>query len=239
MHLFFSEDLAISYLTGEEARHCYKVLRLTLGDQIQITDGKGRLAKAVLTQVDANRVDFHIVQSISMEQSAYAVHMAICPTRKAERNEWMVEKMTELGVLQIQFVVSEHTHRETLNRVVNLERLNRIALSAMKQSQQYFLPKISIQSSFPAFLAQVDQPQRYIAYVTDHNVPEHLLNQVQAAQEVCVLIGPEGDFSSTEIKEAVEAGFKPVSLGSTRLRTETAAVMACHAVHLAQVLDKR
>ncbi len=160
--------------------------------------------------------------------------MTVCPTRKAERNEWMVEKMTELGVQRINFLVSEHTHRETVNRVVNMERLHRIALSAMKQSQQYYLPEIKLFTSMKNFFEQNAAEARYIAYVADGQVNEHLAQKVMDGESVAVLIGPEGDFSPAEIQEALDHGFQPVSLGDTRLRTETAAVIACHSVHLAK-----
>jgi 16S rRNA (uracil1498-N3)-methyltransferase len=232
MHLFYQEDFRNTYFENEEARHCAKVLRLGNGDTIHITDGKGRLSEAVLTKVSPNRVEYAVREQKQIPLPPQRVHMAVCPTRKAERNEWMVEKLTELGVHKIHFVVSEHTHRETINRVVNQERLHRIALSAMKQSLQYYLPEIAVFSSFEAYLAQVQAHERYIAYVTDQDVPPHLYNRVSAGPEIAVLIGPEGDFSKQEIEHARSAGFEPVSLGPTRLRTETAAVIACHSAVL-------
>lgn len=232
MHLFYQEDLKNTFFEKEEARHCCKVLRLGSGDTIHITDGKGELAEAMLTRVSPNRVEYTVGAQKQVPLPPRRVHMAVCPTRKAERNEWMVEKMTELGVFKIQFVVSEHTHRETINRVVNQERLQRIALSAMKQSLQYYLPEIVIYSSFEAYLTQVRAHERYIAYVTDKEVPEHLFRKVSEGPDIAVLIGPEGDFSEQEIAQARLAGFEPVSLGPTRLRTETAAVVACHSAML-------
>ncbi len=235
MHLFYQPDPDRLVLEDEEARHCTKVLRLGSGDTIRVTDGRGTLSEAVLSKVGKNGVEYTLVTTQKIPLAESQLTMAICPTRKAERNEWMVEKMTELGVHSIQFVVSENTHRETLNRVVNQERLHRIALSAMKQSQQYYLPKITIFQTFDSFLAQVQDDERYIAYVTDKDVPLHLVKTASFLKGVSVLIGPEGDFTAAEIEMSKNRGFVPVSLGSTRLRTETAAVIACHSVHLAKL----
>lgn len=236
MHLFYQPDSTLHYLNEEESRHCAKVLRLKQGDVIQVTDGRGSVSSSRLEKVDARRTTYVVVERTLIPLPAYRIHMAICPTRKAERNEWMVEKMTELGVHKIQFIVSEHTHKETINRVVNLDRLNRIALSAMKQSQQYYLPELTLHATFKDYLDQVTDQQRYIAYVTDHAVPPHLMEISSKNQSVSVLIGPEGDFSLGEIQLAKEYGFVPISLGPTRLRTETAAVIACHSINLVQIL---
>ncbi|HEV7349594.1 RsmE family RNA methyltransferase [Telluribacter sp.] len=236
MHLFYQPSASQQTLEGEEARHCAKVLRLGVGDLIWVTDGKGKLFKASLTQVKEKEVKYLILESIEVPARSNRISMAIGPTRKAERNEWMVEKMTELGVDEIQFLFTEHIHHESIRRVLNPERLERIALSAMKQSQQVVKPFISLHRDFKEFLAGCKQNNKFIAYVTDTDVPEHLVKQVQKGEDTLVLIGPEGDFSPQEIELALSLGFKPVSLGTTRLRTETAAVMACHAVHLAQLI---
>jgi 16S rRNA (uracil1498-N3)-methyltransferase len=236
MHLFYQPDNALNYLNEEESRHCAKVLRFKQGDVIQVTDGNGLLCSCRLEKVDIRRTTYVVVEKIMIPLPDYRIHMAICPTRIAERNEWMVEKMTELGVHKVQFIVSEHTHKETINRVVNLERLNRIALSAMKQSQQHYLPELTLYATFKEYLDQVTDQQRYIAYVADDEIPEHLMEVSSKNQTVSILIGPEGDFSPTEIQIGMEYGFVPISLGPTRLRTETAAVIACHSINLVQIL---
>jgi len=236
MYIFYQEDSSRNFLENEEARHCAKVLRARIGDKIRITDGQGTLSVGSITEIGSKRVSYQVLDMHQVPLPDYRIHMAVCPTRKAERNEWMVEKMTELGVHKIQFIVSEHTHRETIGRVLNLERLHRIALSAMKQSQQYHLPEISIYSNLEMYVAQVEASERYIAYVASEDIPVHLIKQVRRQQPVEILIGPEGDFSTGEIEFAMAEGFKPVSLGNTRLRTETAAVAACHSAVLAQIL---
>ncbi len=236
MHLFFQTDLSKNYLEGEEARHCAKVLRLREGNRITLTDGAGTEILAELLNVDPKKCIYQIISQRTLPANENLVRMAVCPTRKTERNEWMVEKMTELGVCNISFVVSEHTHHETINRMLNVERLGRIAQSAMKQSQQYFLPAISVFASLATYLDSVDTTEKYIAYLAEGQAPEHLLLQVKKNQPISILIGPEGDFSKNEIVASIAAGFVPVSLGPYRLRTETAAVAACHAANLAQIL---
>lgn len=232
MHLFYQPDAKQHYIDDEEARHCTKVLRLNTGSTLQVTDGKGMVTIGTINKVIGGRVEFTVNEQYLVPAPGLQITMAVCPTRKAERNEWMVEKMTEVGVSKIQFVVSEHTHKETVRRVVNTERLNKIALSAMKQSQQFYLPVINICQTFSEYLAQVSESERYIAYVSDQHVSPHLIEMVSAKGTLAVLIGPEGDFSAQEIESAKRSGFVPVTLGPTRLRTETAAVAACHSAHL-------
>ncbi|GAB2771657.1 16S rRNA (uracil(1498)-N(3))-methyltransferase [Rhabdobacter roseus] len=243
MHLFYQPDNAQSVLTGDEAHHCARVLRLAPGTTIRVTDGKGAQAECRLTTVTDKKVIYVVEKQLATTPRPYRIVMAIAPTRKLERNEWMVEKMTEQGVDEIHFFVSEHTHLESFNRVVNLSRLERIAVSAMKQSQQVFKPRILLHQRYADFVRNLSESgslrgsenNQFIAYVTDTEKPDHLLRQVQAGGTSAVLIGPEGDFSPEEIALALGNGFKSVSLGESRLRTETAAVLACHAVHLANL----
>lgn len=235
MHLFYQPDPHVFELDDEEARHSSKVLRLGSGDVIYVTNGKGLVQKCRLN-IQGRRVGYEVVESKIMERRGFAVNMAVAPTRKAERNEWMVEKMTELGVERIDFVITEHTNPETINRVVNLTRLNRIAAAAMKQSQQYYLPVITVNARYEAFIKNVGDPVRLIAYVPDQYTVGHVFGKVKKEDDTTLLIGPEGDFSPKEVELALEHGFQTVSLGPTRLRTETAAVAGCHAVNLAQIL---
>ena len=237
MTIFYQPDASKLFLEGEEAQHCLKALRMRVDDVLLVTDGRGKKTTARLVETTRRECRYQVIELENVAPPMYRVEMAVCPTRKAERNEWMVEKMTEMGVQQINYVVSEHTHRETINRVVNIERLNRIALSAMKQSQQYYLPEIKLFSAIEDFFEQNSAHERYIAYVSEGEGQAHLVQKVARADSVAVLIGPEGDFSPAEIQRAFDSGFKPVSLGNTRLRTETAAVLACHSVHLAKILQ--
>ena len=235
MHLFYQPDTRIFELDEEESRHCTKVLRLSTGDFIHVTDGKGLLRKCRLT-IGKRNVTYEAIESILIPRRSYSVNIAVAPTRKAERNEWMVEKMTEMGVERIDFIVTEHTHKETVSRVVNLSRLKRIAASAMKQSQQYYMPEISIITEFDSFVKQVRETIRLIAYVPDNHLVDHVVKKVLKDSDTILLIGPEGDFTPEEVILATENGFETVSLGATRLRTETAAVAGCHAINLAQLL---
>ncbi|WP_373512772.1 16S rRNA (uracil(1498)-N(3))-methyltransferase [Persicitalea sp.] len=234
MNIFYQPDNTKNFLEGEEAQHCTKVLRMRVGDELTITDGRGKKSIGTLSEILRNRCTFEVHSLEQLPPLPYEIEMAICPTRKAERNEWMVEKMTEMGVQRINFMMSEHTHRPTTMRVVNMERLNRIALSAMKQSQQYYLPEINFFSSIEKFFEQNAAEVRCIAYVEESVSNRHLFQEIGNQDSVSIMIGPEGDFSTSEIQLALDQHYVPVSLGATRLRTETAAVLACHSVHLAK-----
>ncbi|MCE6987897.1 16S rRNA (uracil(1498)-N(3))-methyltransferase [Dyadobacter sp. CY323] len=235
MHLFYQPDDHLFELDEEEARHTSKVLRLGTGDVIHVTNGKGRLQKCILN-MQGRKVGYEVVETTFIEPRKFQVAIAVAPTRKAERNEWMVEKMTEIGVERIDFLVTEHTNTDTINRVVNLGRLNRIAAAAMKQSQQFYKPEITVNNKYVPFIKNAPESVKLIAYVPDHNRVEHVFNQVKKGSSTLLLIGPEGDFSEKEVTTAFEHGFTSVSLGPTRLRTETAAVAGCHAINLAQII---
>lgn len=235
MHLFYQPNKNLYELDDEETRHSSKVLRLNSGDIIYVTDGKGLLQKCVLN-MNKNKAAYDVIGSETIPKRNFSVHIAIAPTRKAERNEWMVEKMTEIGVERIDFLVTEHTNPETLNRVVNLSRLNRIAAAAMKQSQQYYIPEITVNNKYDSFIRSRQENVKLIAYVPDQNIVEHVFSKVKKNSSTSLFIGPEGDFSEKEIALAMENGFSTVSLGPTRLRTETAAIAGCHAINLAQSL---
>lgn len=232
MHLFFQPDTHRNSLTGEEATHCTKVMRLQIGDSFRTTDGKGVISTCEVVQFNKNEVIYKVLGSITVEQQPYYIKMFIAPTRKIERNEWMVEKMVELGVNEIHFFKSDHTQAESYKRVTNADRLNKIAIAAMKQSYQAYLPTITIHHSIDPIFELTHNSDKYIAYVTEERESPHLSTLIQKNSTSSILIGPEGDFSEQEIITAINAGFQPVSLGKTRLRTETAAIIACHCVHL-------
>jgi 16S rRNA (uracil1498-N3)-methyltransferase len=235
MHLFYQPEDGLFELDEEEARHTSKVLRLGSGDIIHVTNGKGRLQKCILN-TQGRKVGYEVLETLQMEPRKFRVAIAVAPTRKAERNEWMVEKMTEIGVERIDFLITEHTNTDTINRVVNLTRLTRIAAAAMKQSQQFYLPEITVNNKYVPFIKSASEIVKLIAYVPDHDKVEHVFSQVKKGSSTLLLIGPEGDFSENEVTTALAHGFKSVSLGPTRLRTETAAVAGCHAINLAQVI---
>ena len=236
MHLFFQPDIRITELDEEEARHSSKVLRLTDGDIIYVTDGKGLLQKCRL-KASGKKVHYEVLESSLVPRRSFSVNMAIAPTRKAERNEWMVEKMTEIGVERIDFIVTKNTNTESMNRVVNLTRLNRIAAAAMKQSQQFYLPEITVNNKFEPFIESSLEFVKLLAYVPDNHTVQHVFQKTVRNQSGVLLIGPEGDFTPEEVVFAQKHGFETVSLGATRLRTETAAVAGCHAMNMANIAD--
>ena len=236
MHLFYQPNAGVRELDEEEGRHITKVLRLNTGDIIHVTDGNGLLQKCVL-EVKGKKLSYKVAESEMISQRPYSVTMAIAPTRKAERNEWMVEKMIEIGVERIDFIVTKNTNTESLNRVVNLGRLNRIAVAAMKQSQQFFLPEISLHKNFGHYIENRGEITKLLAYVPDNHAVQHVIQKVVKNSGTILLIGPEGDFTPEEVVLAAEHGFQTVSLGATRLRTETAAVAGCHAINLANIID--
>ncbi|ODS79318.1 MAG: hypothetical protein ABS46_15985 [Cytophagaceae bacterium SCN 52-12] len=230
--LFYTPCINDGLLPEQEAYHAAKVLRARPGMSIMVTDGKGTLGQAVLTEVSFKRVCFQPSELLPVSPRPYKVRIAVAPTRKPERNEWMLEKLVEIGVDEILFIKTVHTHLESFGRVVNQERMEKIAISAMKQSGQFFLPGISIGISLNELLEQPRDAVGFIAYVPEKATAPHLAKASPGVADTLVLIGPEGDFSKEEVQAALDSGFGMVSLGSTRLRTETAAIAACHAVHL-------
>ena len=218
------------FLVDEEFRHCIKVLRKKVGDQIQLVDGKGTYYFAVLTSVEKNRCTFSLSNSEAENKKEYHIHIAIAPTKNQDRVEWFVEKAIEFGVDQISFIRCFHSERTSIKQ----ERIDRIAVSAMKQSGRATLPRFSILTDFKTFIETTTDDQRFIAYVDQQN-PNHLFQVATPAKNYTVLIGPEGDFSEEEIESASKQGFRKVSLGNYRLRTETAAISACQILHLVNI----
>ena len=209
-----------------------RVLRLETGAEVVVVDGKGGWYQCEITRPDARRCELRVLsEQQNYGRQPYRIHVAIAPTKNADRMEWFVEKSVELGVDEISFLVCDHSER----RVFKTERLEKIAIGAMKQSRRAFLPLMHEPESFVSFVGRRRADQAFIAYV-DENAPHNqrpLLSSVAEPKgRYCVLIGPEGDFSAPEIKRAVEAGFQPVSLGESRLRTETAGLVACHLLHV-------
>ncbi|MDY0090427.1 MAG: 16S rRNA (uracil(1498)-N(3))-methyltransferase [Flavobacteriaceae bacterium] len=231
MQLFYfsdiNEDTYSFSFDKEESRHIHKVLRKKDGDTLFVTNGLGFIFKVKITLITDNKC---IVKVISFEKTPlpkYHLHLAVAPTKMNERYEWFLEKATEIGIHEITPVICEHSER----KVIKIERFGKILLSAMKQSNRYFLPKLNEPVSFKEFVKQNFDGQKFIAHCVETE-KQTLKNALQPAQNVTVLIGPEGDFSEKEIDLALQNKYIPVSLGNTRLRTETAAVVACHTVVL-------
>jgi 16S rRNA (uracil1498-N3)-methyltransferase len=217
----------IFYLDEEESRHCAKVLRKIQGENIRITDGKGFFYDALITNPDSRQCSFKILHQIEEAANNFSIHIAISPTKNADRIEWFVEKSIELGVDQITLMACSNTERNHLKT----ERLQKVAISAMKQSLKARLPVINSLTSFETLLSSSAERSKFIAYVDQAN-PDHLKNVAPRDSEYLVLIGPEGDFSKEELDQAIHSGFHKVSLGNSRLRTETAGIAACHILNL-------
>ena len=206
-----------------------RVLRMKEGDALRIADGKGTFYNAVISAVQGKRCMVHI-ESVERQEPLWNghLHIAMAPTKLMDRNEWFVEKAVEIGVDEITFIRTEHSERD----VIKMERIEKIAVSAMKQSQKATLPVLNGMTGFRSFVERGFDGDRFIAHC-EPGSKVLLQDAVVPGHDTLVLIGPEGDFSPSEIEMALKAGFKPISLGPSRLRTETAALVAVHIMNLA------
>ena len=223
MQLFYQPAIkhGVHHLDAEESRHCIKVLRKKQHDQIDIVDGKGTFYQAIITDTNPKETHFQIVGEKIETPKAYRIHLAVAPTKRMERMEWMVEKATELGVDQIAFLECHNSERNKLR----LDRLQRKAISAMKQSIKATLPTIEAIVPIEEFF-MIDAPDAHklIANLSENAIP--LSQAVTPEDSYQILIGPEGDFTPHELTTAGANGFQTVHLGPNRLRTETAAIAA-------------
>lgn len=231
MELFFSDviDNGLILLDQEESTHCVRVLRHRAGDEISVIDGRGTLYRCILENADPKGASARVVSSEpGFGGHPYHLTMAVCPTKNIDRFEWFVEKATEIGVDVIAPVIGERSER----KVLKTERLERIVRSAAKQSLKGAVPQIAAPCSVRDFiLSAPDSALKMICYCFDgekYSIPELL-----SPEEICILIGPEGDFSPEEAELALSRGWKPVTLGKSRLRTETAALVAVAQVYSA------
>lgn len=237
MELFYSTDIegGICRLDKDESGHCIKVLRHRCADEISVIDGAGTLYKCRITSDSPKGVEAMV---LSHEENwgghPYRLHLAVCPTKNNDRYEWFAEKACEIGVDSISPVIGEHSER----RVFKTARLEKILISAAKQSLKAAVPAVSEPTSVKEFIsswAKERQGLKMIAYCfEDERIPRRSIKEVLAeyeGDEITVMIGPEGDFSKAEAEAALEAGFIPVHLGTSRLRTETAAVTAAEAAY--------
>ncbi len=229
MHLFYAPELKNNFheLSPEESKHCIKVLRLSSGDIVHLTDGRGTLYQTHI--IDANprkcRVEIDSSQ-VAPQNRPFYLHLAVAPTKNLKRFEWLVEKVTEIGVDEITPIRCFHSERKTLNT----QRLQRIMVAAMKQSLKTRLPLLHDMQPFSGVTGKQTQAEKYMAHL-ENNAPLHLQDAYSAGRDVLILIGPEGDFSQEEIEQARSRGFKTVILGKSRLRTETAGIAACYGIN--------
>lgn len=229
MHLFYQPD-SVSYLTEDDSRHAIKTLRLGVDEPIAVTDGYGNRHLAVITQADSRRCAFRITDTQQTPARPFSIRICVAPTKNIDRIEWFIEKAVEVGIERISFFIGQHSER----RVLKLERLEKIAVAAMKQSLQSFLPQMDEATSFTELIktmggesGQLREEQRFIAHLPADGPPGHLAKRATPGCHYTVLVGPEGDFADKEIQQAVAGGFQMVTLGPNRLRTETAALTAC------------
>lgn len=228
MAIFYTPDILLnSCLPEEESVHCVRVLRLGDGAEIELIDGKGYFYRARIVQAHPKHCQVEILEKIADQAAPCLAFIAVAPTKNVDRIEWFVEKATEVGIGGFAFLNSRYSERKNLK----LERIEKIVVSAMKQSMKANMPAIQDLTDFKKMVHQPFDGQKFICHCNPGEKP--LLNSVcLSGTPVLVLIGPEGDFSPEEVEMALENGFKPVSLGDTRLRTETAAFVAAHIVQL-------
>jgi len=214
-------------LDFEESNHCVKVLRLRTGNPVHLTDGRGNLYAGKIDAEDSRRCQVKIQSVQHFEKRPFHLHIAIAPTKNIDRFEWFLEKATEIGIDEITPLICEHSERSA----VRTDRLQKILVSAMKQSMNLYLPLLNEAVKFKDFILQEFKGEKFIGYVEE--TQEILLkNRYSPGSDAHILIGPEGDFSKAEVSIAMESGFLAISLGSSRLRTETAGIVATMTVNL-------
>lgn len=229
MHVFYTPDIASNLeLPEEEAGHCLRVLRLSIGDEIMLTDGKGCFYKAVISAASGKRCQVKVTETIPQEKGWNGwLHIAMAPTKNMDRTEWFTEKATEIGFDELSFLNCRYSER----KVIKKERIEKILVSAVKQSLKATMPVLNEMTDFNKFVSRDFKGQKFIAHCYEGEKP--LLKDIlRSGEDALVMIGPEGDFSEEEVAKAIAAGFQPVSLGKSRLRTETAALVACHTLNL-------
>ena len=229
MQLFYNPNITINDTSftfdKEESRHIVKVLRRKEGDAIHITNGNGILFMAEITLANDKKCVIAIKKVQQFDALPYRLHLAVAPTKMNDRYEWFLEKATEIGISEITPLICDHSERT----VFKVDRFSKILQSAMKQSLQYYMPQLNEPVNFRDFIGAGKDGDLFIAHCEETD-KRSLKQHLHPGRAVTILIGPEGDFSSTEIELALGAGYIPVSLGTTRLRTETAAIVAAHSV---------
>lgn len=229
MHIFYTPDIASDTYTlnEEESKHCSRVLRLNVGDIVHLIDGVGGLYEAELTNISKKNVQLKVVRKQSdFGKRNHYLHIAIAPTKNIDRLEWFLEKATEIGIDEITPIICDRSER----KVVKDERLEKVVTSAVKQSLTAYHPKVNPAITFTQFLKLETSANKFIAHCMEGE--KLFINQLLKPAEPCLLlIGPEGDFSPSELELALQNGYKPVTLGNTRLRTETAALAGCFEVN--------
>jgi 16S rRNA (uracil1498-N3)-methyltransferase len=231
MQLFYNPNINTGLTSfqfdKEESKHIIKVLRKKESDILFVTNGLGFLFKTEISLASDSKCTVKIISFEEKEQPKFHLHLAVAPTKMNDRYEWFLEKTTEIGIQEITPIICDHSER----KIIKTERFAKIIESAMKQSNQFFLPKLNEPLLYSEFIKKEFTGQKFIAHCEETD-KKSLKNELQINTDVLVLIGPEGDFSVKEIQFALHNKFIPISLGESRLRTETAAMIACHTVNL-------
>lgn len=232
MQLFYNPEISENdkqiIFQRDESKHIIKVLRKKEGDILNITNGMGLLIKAEIIKADIKQCLVKVISAEKQPPPPYYVHMIVAPTKMNDRYEWFLEKAMEIGIHEITPIICEHSER----KVVKLNRFERVLQSAMKQSLHYRMPKLNEPINFSGFISKETEGANFIAHCEEGIEKAYLQNKIKTGEQVNILIGPEGDFSTKEIEMALNKGWEAVSLGDSRLRTETAAIVACHTIAL-------
>jgi len=229
MQLFYNPNIneqATSFIFDkEESKHIIKVLRKKEGDILHVTNGLGFLFTTEISLASDSKCTIKIQSFTKQETPKFNLHLAVAPTKMNERYEWFLEKATEIGIQEITPIICDHSER----KIIKTERFQKIIESAMKQSLHYYIPKLNDPVLFKDFIKKDISGSKFIAHCEESD-KKTLKSNIIPNTDTTILIGPEGDFSVKEIEMALNAKFIPISLGGTRLRTETAAIVACHSV---------
>lgn len=229
MQLFYNPSIdatTTSFIFDkEESKHIIKVLRKKDGDILQVTNGLGLIFITQITLASDSKCNVEIISFEKKEDTSHPLHLVVAPTKMNDRYEWFLEKATEIGIQEITPIFCDRSER----KVINKDRFEKIILTAMKQCNQFYLPKLNDAISFKEFIKKDQGGALFIAHCEETD-KKTLKNSLKSNTKTTILIGPEGDFSDKEIQLALSNNYQPVSLGNTRLRTETAAVVACHSV---------
>ena len=230
MHIFYTPDITHDTYTlnEEESKHCVRVLRLSVGTVVNLVDGRGGFYTAEIISDNPKKVSLSILKvETEFHKRNHYLHIAVAPTKNIDRMEWFLEKATELGIDEITPIITDRSER----RIVKEDRLNKVITSAVKQSIKAYHPKLNEAISYSAFLNIPFEGNKLIAHCIDENDKKYISELVTPHQKYLILIGPEGDFSPEEVNLALNKGFKPLTLGDNRLRTETAALSVCFEIN--------
>lgn len=229
MNIFYTPNInnGTYTLSESESKHAVRVLRLKIGDKITLVNGKGTFFEAKISIDNPKKCEIEIINTTQEKNLKPQLHIAIAPTKNNDRTEWFIEKCTEIGISEITPILCQHSERKKIKQ----ERFIKTAISAMKQSLKATLPQINKLTNFQSIANLPFEGKKYIAHCYKDN-QKHFKSIYTKGENSLILIGPEGDFNKEEIKLALEQGFEPITLGASRLRTETAGIVACNIFNL-------